>query len=442
MQLETVEDYIDQGLVHSIHTSERRSHRGCRLRHHWVFVDGYYPTTTAKPLEFGVAFHVAMERLYDPSTWKDPELRAALALSAFTQTIEQQYRTFCAKNPEKVTPEVREDYTERKALGLGMLKYYIKMVMPKYDNNFTPVKVEIPFEVPIYGPNKEVIWCKCDRCFKRWQSHPIGAKHHDEWQVVQYNHLRDEAGFSAENAHKASTDQEYYRAQYWKGLPVTYGGRFDMLAQDELDRYWIFDWKTAARLSNGEPGANDDYLWLDDQITSYCWAMWSIGVPIAGFVYAEIKKAVPDEPEPLAKMYKGRLYSCNKMNATTYELFYNTVAEGDPGGLARGAYDEYLEYLQHDGERAFHLRHQITRSEEELRNAGVDLYNEARVITDAAQPVYPSPGRFGCTTCAFQEPCLGRRRGEDYHYTLSTLYDKKERHYFEKPASTDSKGGE
>jgi hypothetical protein len=215
-----------------------------------------------------------------------------------------------------------------------------------------------------------------------------------------------------------------------------------MLAQGDDGRYWIFDWKTAARLSNGEPGARDDYLWLDDQITSYCWAMWSIGLPIAGFVYAEIKKAIPEEPEPLNRPYKGRLYSTNKMNATTYELFYNTVSEGDPSGLANGLYDEYLEWLKTSGEAAYHLRHQITRTPEELRNAGVDLYNEALDITDPNRRVFPAPGRFGCTTCAFAEPCLGRRRGEDYTYTLDTLFERRERHYFEKPASTDSKGGE
>src|SRR3954471_8596037 len=70
--LTSVQDYIDARLVHEVHTSERRSFRGCRRRWNWIFQDFYYPQLTAKPLEFGVAFHAAMEVLYDPTTWKLP----------------------------------------------------------------------------------------------------------------------------------------------------------------------------------------------------------------------------------------------------------------------------------------------------------------------------------------------------------------------------------
>ena len=429
MHFDTVDDYIAAKLVHSIHTSERRSFRGCRRRHNWVFREGYYPVTTAKPLEFGVAYHKGMEKLYDPLTWHDKETAGALARGSFVQVCDAQFKAFKeAYRRGKINSyvdmqEAEADYKERKALGLGMLNHYIRNVMPEWDNNFTPVKVEIEFEVAIKSPDGEQLWCKCDRCWKRYEAYLSSTDLQNPFKL--------EEGV-----------RQAWRIAEWSGLPVTYGGRIDMLAQDSFGRYWIFDWKTAARMSTGEPGADDDFLWLDDQITSYCWALWSIGFPVAGFIYVEIKKVVPEEPEPLTRPYKGRLYPINRSKVvTTYDMYKKTVEENDPLAYANGLYDEFLDYLKSES-GPLHLRHQIHRSDTELKNAGENIWQEACDITDPNLRTYPSPGRFACGGCAFKDPCLMVNRGEDYEYTLGTLYDKKERHYYEKEPSTESKGGE
>ena len=167
--------------------------------------------------------------------------------------------------------------------------------------------------------------------------------------------------------------------------------------------------------------------------------MWSIGFPIAGFVYAELKKAVPVEPEPLSRPYKGKMYSTNKQFiTTTYALFYSTVKENDPSAFYAGLYDDFLEHLKKDAK--FHLRHEIHRSEEELANAGYNIWLEACDITDPKLRLYPSAGRFTCNGCAFKDPCIMMNRGEDFSYTLDTLYDKREKHYFERQPSTDKPG--
>lgn len=218
-----------------------------------------------------------------------------------------------------------------------------------------------------------------------------------------------------------------------------------MLAVDEYDRYWIFDWKTAARLSTGEPGADDDYMLLDDQITSYCWAIWLIGkllsveIPVAGFVYAQIKKAVPVEPEPNKRPRLGRMFSVNKSQETTYELYLKTVAENDPGAYEAGLYDDFLEYLREFG-GVYHKRHQITRTDTELENAGRNIYYEALDILDPNKRIYPSPGRFACQDCAFRGPCLSMNRGEDYLYALESMFEKRPYKYWEvQELSTDKK---
>lgn len=403
----SVDWYIDKNLVHSIHNSGAKSFQSCRRRWSWIYHDRYYPTMTAKPLEFGVAFHAAMEKLYDPLTWFDKDTALALALGTFTQTVDAQYLDFRKKNPNLVTEEVKADYAERKALGLDMLRYYGKHVMPKADVNLTPVKVEVEFEVAIKGPNGETLWCKCDRCFEKW---------------TQYQNSQRVDVISREE---------------WKGLPVTFGGRIDCLMQDDLGRYWIYDWKTAARMSGSE-----DYLYLDTQITWYCWALWSIGVPIAGFIYAELKKAVPVEPEPNKTVRLGRMYSVNRAIETTAELYESTVAENDNLAYTAGLYDDFIAYLKSDAGPKYHQRFQIKRNEAELRNAGLTIFDIASEMVDPNVKIYAAPGKFNCQTCAFAEPCLSKNRNEDYVYTLETMYDKRERHYYETEKSTDKRGGE
>jgi hypothetical protein len=422
-----IADYIEAELSHSIHNSSAKSFMGCRRRYDYIHNMYFYPLTTPKPLEFGVAFHIAMEKLYDPLTWADNTLRQSLAIGAFTQTIDKQYLEFQRKNPERVSAETKADYDERKELGVGMLKYYIREVASKADRGLTPVKVEVGFEVPIKGPNNETLWCKCDRCFSKWRNSEIGAKHHDEWQELYWKAISVGADIP---------QVEHYRKTAWQGLPVTLGGRLDALMVDQFGRYWVYDWKTAARMSTTE-----DFMFVEQQITWYLWALRSLGIPVAGFIYAEIRKAAMEEPEPLKRAREGRLFSINRQNATTYEMFKTAVIERDPSAYAAGLYDEYLEFLQAEG-TLFHQRFQINRTETELKNAGIDIYNIALEMTNPEVRIYPNGGKWNCGNCAFYDPCVGQNRGEDYMYTLETLYEKKPRHYYEHEKSTDKREGE
>jgi hypothetical protein len=387
---------------------------------------------TPKPLEFGAAFHIGMETYYNPKTWHDKATAAALAQAAFVRACKEQYNAYVKLNQGNVNPEARTDYAERIELGKGMLKYYTTWISPQYDTNFKPVKVEISFEVPIRDPEGNYMYCKCGRCWHRWTSSDHGREY-----------IR-----STMEACKTCTterDEEGWREGHWVGLPVTYGGRIDMLAEDEEGRYWVFDWKTAARMAgtpmDESPYADDEFMLLDDQITSYCWALWTLGLQVAGFVYAQIKKAVPVEPEPNKTIRLGRLYSVNRQQPTTYAMYKQTVAENDTNAYEEGLYDNFLEFLKSSEGPRFHIRHQIFRSETELRNAGFNIWQEACDMLDPKLRIYPSPGRFACNFCAFKEPCLAKNKGEDYQYTLNTLYEKRDRHYWEIKPSTDSRGG-
>jgi len=422
-------DYITAKLTHSIHTSERLSFRGCRRRHHWLFTDRWYPQTTPKPLEFGSAFHKGMESWYNPEMWnKDAETRETLALLEFKNATQLQKNAYLKLNNGQIDPELDQDFKERIELGEGMIRYHCRKVSPKLDGHLKPIRVEIEFEVPICDPNGQTVYCKCDQCWKLWRNSDVGAT----WQK-ETQHL-----FNSE-------DREDFKQQLhdrWEGLPLTYGGRIDCLMQDEFERLWIVDWKTAARLSGQEEGDSpDEFIQLDDQITSYCWALRVLGIPIAGFIHHELKKAFPVEPEPNKQQRKGCWYSVNKMQNTSYDLYFETVSEGDPQGLASGAYDEFLEWLKTEGPR-YYSRKRVFRNETELKNAGYNIYLEAMDIIDPNLRVYPSPGRFACTFCAYRQPCLATNMGEDVEYLFLSGFEKRERRYWEAaPTSTESKGG-
>jgi hypothetical protein len=204
--------------------------------------------------------------------------------------------------------------------------------------------------------------------------------------------------------------------------------------------YWVFDWKTAAKLH----GDQDTFLEIDDQITGYCAALYFLEVPVSGFIYHAQRKAFPQPPEPnkSGRRYKGALFSVNKTQPTTYELYLDTVRENDPEGLASGAYNDFLLYIQENPPQ-FYERFEQHRNEAELKSALHDLWLEAQDITDPGLRIYRNARYFGCNSCAFRNPCIGQNRGEDYQYTLDTMYDKRTTHYWEEAVpSTETKGGQ
>lgn len=382
-------------LTHEVHTSERKSFRSCRRRWSWIFRGNYYPRITAKPLEFGVAYHYALEVAYDPTRWSyPPDVRRDLSIKAFKMKCEEQWKHFL-ETPEgqmAMYEEVRQDYEDRIQLGIGMLRYHFEKIAPDLDKQFEPLAVEVGFQVPITNPDTgEPLYCRRLDC----SQHP-GAE-----------------------------------------APVTFNGRIDLLLADSYGDIWVNDWKTSARLSTDR----DEFLDLDDQISGYVWAMYMLGKPVRGFIYHEQYKAFPQPPEQLTRTYKGRWFSTNKNQATSYELAMKTFREKDATAYEEGLYDDYLTFLENEG-RPYHERYQKHRSQGELLEIHRNLYLEAKDIVDPELPLYPNPGRFGCGSCAFRQPCLEKNSGGDYLYALNTLFERREHYWVRAEGSTDTKGGE
>lgn len=407
-----LQDYIEIKLVHEIHTSERKSFRACRRRWDWLFRDNYYPKVTAKPLEFGVAFHKGMEVYYDPATWNDPrEIVQQEAIKAFVDSCEEQKtKAILEFGHLYLENEQEQDYAERVELGRGMLNYYFTRVAPQEDIGWVPVKVEIGFMVAIPNPEtgEEAIWCKCDHCWEK---------------IIAWG----------EKGNFAPTNRDI-----WIGLPVVYAGRLDMLAQDHNGAYWIFDWKTARSIAE-----KYDFLYLDDQVASYVWALRKLGLKIMGFVYHEQRKGFPLPPKKNVNRRLGRMFSVAQNQDTGYDIYLETVSTEDNEAYEAGLYDDFLEFLKNDG-IIYYMRHQIAKSDAEMEETERNIGFEALDMIDPSLRIYPSPGRFGCNFCAFQTPCIEANSQGDYKFALNTMFEIKEPYYVraEKGPSTESKGGE
>jgi hypothetical protein len=370
-------------MPHQIRTSERRSFRGCRRRWDWAYRQGYAPTEEPRPLEFGRAFHVAMEVLYDPALWNisTAEEKLLNARIAFKTECELQRTRYQEETGTvRLDFDQKNDYDERITLGLGMLDYYVDNVHNVDDHWLKPVKVEIEFDVPL-----EDQWGNSIRC---WNSPECGQIH---------------ANDGGDNV-------------------VTHGGRVDAIVEDIIHGgYWIIDWKTAQELR-----ATEAMLEMDDQICTYCWALRDkLNIDIRGFIYVEIRKAYPQPPKRLKRTRNGCAYSTDKRMPTTAALFRETVVNNDPDAYAAGCYDEFIDYLENDKDAAkFHQRFTIHKTPKQLTNIGKNVALEAQDMVESGIRLYPAPGRFSCPTCAYRSPCEMKFNDEDYVYTLDTLFRK------------------
>ncbi len=408
-----MQELIKEGLFHSVHTSERKAFRGCRWRWDKTYRQHYKPFVMPKPLEFGIAWHVAMETWYDPDMWlTDRNTQYLVTVETFIKVVHDQLKRYEELNgaPDE---ETLKDYVERRQLGLKMLDYYCKRISPMLDKGLTPLAVEIPFEVPMN------FYCKCDACWKKWTQSKYGINHHDTWQVRWFEELMNTGKWLAEDARKACADEQYYKNLNWHGLPVTFGGRIDAIFQDEKGRILVFDWKTTARILDGEDEAA--FLQLDDQVGGYPVALYKSDRQVDGFIYHEQKKAIPEPPQKLKRPYKGCAFSTAKDAPVEYDSYLNTVMNEDTYAYNNGLYDKYLEYLAGPMAPKFYQRHTIFKTNTQMENFWQDLILEAKDMLNNPS-VYAQPSRFSCNSCLFRQPCEGRLRGEDYQVILDTMY--------------------
>jgi hypothetical protein len=154
---------------------------------------------------------------------------------------------------------------------------------------------------------------------------------------------------------------------------------------------------------------------------SYQWALeQQLGIPIAGSVYNELYKGMPQPPAMNKVQRQGRWFSVNKMQDTSYALYLQTLLEyNEPIEL----YKDILEHLRVSGKQWFR-RTQIHRSPNEMRELGERITMEAQDMIDPNIKLYPNPSRFSCKWCPFRTPCIMMNDGSDVEWILNEQYVK------------------
>jgi hypothetical protein len=360
---------VDLSTIHEVHGSQLKSFRGCRLRWQWQYVDGYSPIVRPAPLEFGTAFHVGMETLYNPDTWSLPLIDLyRIAKAAFLAMCDQQAGDFLErKEAYQLDPEEEVDYEQLKALGVGMLRLVARTMDRK---NYRPIAVETEAFAPI--------------------THPVSGT------PLHCSHCKK---------------------------PYFYGVRPDAVLVDLNGRYWLVDWKTTAMLLKDQM-----ILELDGQIATYLWALvYALRLNFAGFFYVQVFKGFPKRPRLLDYPRLGRKFSVSHQQRTDPVIYRQVVSKQDPAAYQLGLYDEYLAWLEGFGPE-FIKWFKVYKSHRQLETVGADLAQQV-IEMDLNPIIYPNPGRMQCQRCPFQEPCLERQSGGPFWDILISSYEKLEPYY-------------
>lgn len=367
-------------LVIPIHTSDRMSFKACRRR--WDILSdlrqGMKPIETPQPLSFGSAAHKGFEIFNDPLTWeltKSPGSRVVIVESAISaarnEIVEMKRRYLRLTNLECLEEEQEEQYQKDLELIDGMLRHYFEYCRMHNFERYTPLHVELSFEVLIFsGPEVAKLLPKL-------------------WRYALENGYDD--------------------------LEIVYRGRIDMLAIDDWGEYWIWDWKTAGRIRD-----TMGFLELDEQLGSYNWALEHVlGIKIAGNIYAEIWKDYPKPLKENANVRLGRRFSVNQQQGTSYDI---AKAQLEAEGESLELYADYLHFLQSDGIE-YVRRTPIYRNAHELADLGTRIRMETLDMLDDPR-IYPSPRQFGCDNCPARAVCIGMNDGSDVSWILKEYFTK------------------
>jgi len=192
---------------------------------------------------------------------------------------------------------------------------------------------------------------------------------------------------------------------------VVYQGEFDRVIIDEDGQLWLVEYKTARQFEHG-------HFQNDPQVSAYCWAGNTLySKPIAGVIYQQHRKTIPNEPKVLAS---GKL-STDKSQLTTHFKYrhalinlYGSIKKAPSGHVETLNSLAILESEDHD---SFIRRDWIKRNDHFSEAEGVKILLELEDMLDPDLPLYPNPTR-DCSWCNFNSPCVSMDDGSDWEADL------------------------
>jgi len=201
-----------------------------------------------------------------------------------------------------------------------------------------------------------------------------------------------------------------------------YSVTIDRVVEDENGELWLVDYKSAKAIQTL-------HYATDPQIGAYYWcAGYIYNRPIAGFIYQQHRKDVPQQPRITAA---GRL-SVDKRQLTTHR-HYRSVLVNIYGSNSDKWPNENLDFLNflaaEEGPEAdrFIRRDKIFRNDASFQSEGTKIMLEIEDMLNPNLPLYPNPTRDCAYMCPFLHPCMSLDDGSDFEYELNMSFSQREK---------------
>lgn len=193
-----------------------------------------------------------------------------------------------------------------------------------------------------------------------------------------------------------------------------YSGTIDRVIIDQFGQLWVDEYKTAKQFEV-------NHLQTDPQITTYHWAASILypDMPVAGVVYQQHKKAVPNEP----RILKNGNLSVAKNQGTTHRMYRAKVIE-HYGSIEKAPSDVIAcmnSLAVHEGpdNDGFIRRDWVERNAHQAQAETEKILMEAEEMVRQDLPLYPNPTRQCPYFCSFLSACVSMDDGGDWEQELA-----------------------
>lgn len=201
---------------------------------------------------------------------------------------------------------------------------------------------------------------------------------------------------------------------------VLYAVTLDRVSIDEHGQLWIVEYKTAKRIQTL-------FFQTDPQVGAYTWIGPQLyGRPIAGVVYQQHRKDVPDDP----RIVQGGHPSVAKQQLTTHRKYRRSLINiyGEVLRAPAPCVDmlNELERLETPDADKFIRRDKIERNAYQAQSEGEKLMMELEEMLNPNLPLYPAPTRECGHLCSFKHACVALDDGSDWKLELEAGFTQKE----------------
>lgn len=201
---------------------------------------------------------------------------------------------------------------------------------------------------------------------------------------------------------------------------IYYSATFDRVIEDDDGQLWILDYKTAKQMVT-------THLATDPQISAYCWlGNYMYGRPIAGLIYQQHRKTIPDGP----KILQSGKISVNKAQPTSHGLYRAALVNLYGPDFHKWPSEnlDFLNWLAHEETPVadhFVRRDRPERNSTNHEATGETILMEIEDMLDPTLPLYPNPTR-DCSWCPFYTPCVSMDDGGDFEGAIESLYQPRQ----------------